>query len=41
MRKFLFTILALVAFSAIAQAGEYVKWNSSVKDNGEPLHKLR
>ena len=40
MRKFLFTILALVAFSAIAQAGEYVKWNSSVKDNGEGNYTL-
>ena len=40
MRKFLFTILALVAFSAIAQAGEYVKWNSFVKDNGEGNYTL-
>ena len=40
MRKFLFTILALVAFSAVAQAGEYVKWNSSVKDNGEGNYTL-
>ena len=40
MRKFLFTILSLVAFSAITQAGEYVKWNSSVKDNGEGNYTL-
>lgn len=40
MRKFLFTILALVAFSVVAQAGEYVKWSSSVKDNGEGNYTL-